>query len=308
MNRSQDMKEKEERKKEKDPSAENTIKIIEKDEPEYPERLRELQGFAPERLYCIGNTELLQGMCVAVVGSRKTGSYGKWAAYQSGKILAEYGIITVSGMAYGCDAEAHRGALENGGKTIAVLAGGADVCYPRSNLGIYRKIIRDGLVISENPPGMPPLRGLFPKRNRIISALSDMVVVAEAGVHSGSLITAGFALEQGREVMAFPGNITSRGCLGSNLLLRDGAAPVTSLEDLILQLGIEIRPKQESLEDGLSREERLVYRIIKEIMPAVPDRIADKSGLDISRVNAVVSILEIKGMVFRSGDRIMVAK
>lgn len=274
----------------------------------YPERLRELQKNAPQQLYCIGDIGLLQYPCAAVVGSRKATAYGKWAAYQAGRILAEYGIVTVSGMAYGCDAAAHKGALDSGGKTIAVLACGADVCYPSSNQSLYKRILRDGLVISENPPGTPPLRGLFPKRNRIISGMSDLVAVAEAGVHSGSLITAGQALEQGREVMAFPGNITSASSLGCNLLIRDGAAPVTAPEDLILQLGRELRAKVPADNAVLSGEEKEVFRIIKENMPVSPDRIAEKSGLDIRRVNAVVSILEIHGLVIRSGDRILVAK
>lgn len=283
------------------------MRTISMNDPEYPDHLRELQGNAPETLYCLGDLSLMRKLCVSVVGSRKASSYGIWAAYQSGKILAENGIVTVSGMAYGCDSAAHRGALENGGKTIAVLAGGVDVCYPKSNRPLYGEIIRSGLVISESSPGTPPLRGLFPLRNRIISALSEMVAVTEAGVHSGSLITAGFALDQGREVMAFPGNVTSPESLGCNLLIRDGAAPVTAPEDLILQLGLE--PRQAGARSAeLSEAEAGILRIIRETMPASENLIAEKSGLDIGRVNAVVSILELRGFVFRAGDRIMVAK
>ena len=170
-------------------SAAADIKRIRKDDPEYPELLRQIDR-PPEVLYCMGNTELLKKKCVAVVGARKASSYGKWAAYNIGKRLAEYGIVTVSGLAYGCDAEAHRGALEADGDTIAVMGCGVDICYPRNSRTLRDRIARQGLILSEYPPGTQPRTWMFPQRNRIISGISEAVAVAgssgqERGLYLG---------------------------------------------------------------------------------------------------------------------------
>ena len=155
---------------------EEKIEIIEITDPRYPVSLRNLDKYAPARLYCIGDTGLLYRRSAAVVGARKASSYGKWASKSIGQKLAEYDVVTVSGMAYGCDAAAHEGALEAEGKTIAVLGCGVDICYPRQNKELMRKIIRNGLVISEFKPGTKPYAGNFPRRNRIISGLSEHTV------------------------------------------------------------------------------------------------------------------------------------
>ena len=286
----------------------NTVKILHRGDTAYPDHLRELGDEAPENLYCLGDTDLLRKRSVAVVGARKASEYGKWAAYRSGETLAECGLVTVSGMAYGCDEHAHRGALHGGGKTIAVLAGGVDVCYPKSNRKLYERIIKEGLILSENPPGTPPMRHLFPRRNRIISGISEMVVIAEAAEHSGSLITAGFALEQGRDIMAYPFNANIAAGRGNNLLIRDGAVPVTDPEDIIFQMGMEKCFLKKNETEGLKGPESAVLQIIREAGSLTADEICEKSGLDIRGINAVISLLELRGLVYRTGGRIYTAK
>lgn len=157
------------------------MKVLRIGDRVYPELLRHIPD-PPEILYAMGDTRLLRKKCVAVVGARKASSYGKWVSYNIGRRLAEYDIVTVSGMAFGCDSEAHRGALEAGGATIAVMGCGADICYPSSNAALWKKILRRGLILSEYPPGTKPRPYTFPQRNRIISGISEAVAVAEAGL------------------------------------------------------------------------------------------------------------------------------
>ncbi|MDR1068355.1 MAG: DNA-processing protein DprA, partial [Clostridiales Family XIII bacterium] len=202
------------------------VMVIEKGDPRFSARLSQLSD-PPERLYCIGDVSLLNHTpAVAIVGARRATSYGKWAAQTIARRLAEQGVCVVSGMAEGADTAAHVGALECGGKTIAVLGCGIDICFPLSNRALKRTIEGSGLVVSEYPPGMPGAKYTFPQRNRIISGLSAAVVVAEAGVTSGSLITAECAADQGREVYAVPGNINRLLSAGANKLIRDGAKPL----------------------------------------------------------------------------------
>lgn len=182
------------------------IKNVELDSEDYPPLLRFIKD-PPKRLYYSGDLSLCKTLCLAVVGARHGSPYGRWAAYQIARKAAEYGVTIVSGMASGVDSAAHKGALDVRGKTIAVLGCGADICYPKSNLELMQKIRKTGLILSEYPPGSRPLAFQFPLRNRIISGLSRAVVIAEAGLSSGSLITAERAAEQGREVFAVPGNI-----------------------------------------------------------------------------------------------------
>ena len=188
----------------------------------YPALLENIHR-PPDILYGTGNAAVLKNRCVAVVGARRATSYGKRAAYQIGRRLAESGLTVISGMAYGCDAEAHRGALEAGGATAAVLGCGVDICYPAANAPLRRRIAEKGLLLSEYEPGTPPRPYRFPQRNRIISGICEAVVIAEAGLSSGSLITAECAAEQGRRVFAVPGSIFAPGSLGCNKLIQDGA-------------------------------------------------------------------------------------
>lgn len=209
----------------------NSIKILEKKDKNFPWFLANMED-APQTLYCLGDISLLNMPSIAVVGARKCSDYGQKVASRIGEMLANSGYVTISGMALGIDTHAHRGALSAGGKTIAVLGCGPDICYPSGNGELYRNICNHGLVVSEYMPGTRPKPWHFPRRNRIISALSQGVVVVEAGLKSGSLITAETAATQGREVMVIPGNINSSYSLGANKLIQDGATIITQLDDI----------------------------------------------------------------------------
>jgi DNA processing protein len=219
-----------------------TVIAVTRRDARYPARLAELHD-PPERLFARGVAlDVLAGPAVAVVGSRSCSPYGAQVARALGRELASAGVPVVSGLARGVDGEAHRGALEAGGPTVAVLGCGIDRDYPRANASLARRIVESGLVVSEYPPGVEPAPWRFPARNRIIAGLSDATVVVEARERSGALITADFALELGRDVFAVPGEITAALSAGTNELLRQGAAPLLSVGDVLDALGIE-RPR-----------------------------------------------------------------
>lgn len=274
----------------------------------YPAQLRLLGSKAPQRLWCAGDVSLLNKRCVAVVGSRKPSHYGKWVAFGAGRLLARNGIVTVSGMAMGCDEEAHKGAIKGEGKTIAVLGCGIDICYPKRSQTIRSDIIKNGLIITEFPPGTPPRPANFPQRNRIISGLSEITVVAEAALSSGSLITAGCAAEQGREVMAVPGNIANPLAIGCNKLIQDGVTPIVCLEDIIRALGIESTADPSEISAELGKDEKIIYEIVRKNTEVSADLIASECGKCVSDVNSLVSIMEIKGFLITSMGKISIAK
>ena len=193
-------------------------KIIAFNDDAYPRRLKDIYD-PPALLYVRGELRREDELAVAIVGSRKTSPYGRWFTEKIGRDLACHGVTIVSGMARGIDSVAHKGALQGGGRTIAVLGCGVDVIYPSENRDLFYQIIEHGAVLSEFPMGSPPEGGHFPRRNRIISGLSIGVVIVQASAKSGSLITAGYALEQGREVFAVPGNVGAEGSRGSNQLI-----------------------------------------------------------------------------------------
>lgn len=200
--------------------------------PGYPGLLAEIPD-PPPLLYGVGDLNLLAMPQIALVGSRHASRSGLELAQTFAKELARRGLCITSGLAYGVDAASHRGALAAAGKTIAVLGAGIDIIYPRRNAALYREIAEQGLLVSEFPPGSPPRREQFPQRNRVISGLSLGVLVVEAAVRSGSLITARFALEQGREVFAIPGSIHNPQARGCHRLIREGACLVESVEDIV---------------------------------------------------------------------------
>ena len=203
----------------------------------YPARLRRIPD-PPAVLWVGGDAgSLRSSRTVAVVGSRAASPYGLSVARQLGHDLALAGVVVVSGLARGCDGAAHRGALDAGGRTVAVVGCGADVVYPREHRALRGEVAAAGAIVSELPPGAPPLPVHFPLRNRIISGLTAAVVIVEASARSGSLITASCALEQGREVMAVPGNVLSERHTGCHELLRDGACLVQSARDVLDGLG-----------------------------------------------------------------------
>ena len=275
-------------------------------DPAYP-LLLPLISDPPKMLYYIGDLSLASRRCVAVVGSRKTTEYGRWAAFTLSQRLAEHGIVVVSGLAAGIDACSHAGALKAKGKTIAVLGCGIDVCYPASNRKLKEEIENAGLVLSEYPPGQKAAIYTFPRRNRIISGLSEATVVAAAGLHSGSLITAELAEEQGRSVFSLPGNINNIYHLGSNKLIKDGALPLVVLDDILEELGI--RPiEQAAVREALSDDEKaLVDRLACEGELTV-DQLCKTLGKPPSHVNGLVTVLEMKGIVRTSMGKIFVAK
>ena len=200
----------------------------------YPERLRNIDD-APKEVYCLGNIELLNYKNnIAMIGSRNCSSYGERAAKDFAYNLAKEDICIVSGLAKGIDSFSHIGALNAKGKTIAVLGSGLDNIYPKENIKLVEEIINNnGLVISEYPLGTKPLKYHFPARNRIISGLSDSILVVEARRNSGTNITVGFALEQGKDVFVIPGNIYSKTSDGTNFLITEGAIPVLSYKDIL---------------------------------------------------------------------------
>ena len=204
---------------------------------EYPTRLLQITD-APYALYVKGRLPDKDVLSVAIVGARKCTPYGEGIALEYGEYLAENGLQVISGMARGVDGAGQRGALNGGGMTYGILGCGVDICYPREHIGLYMDIQDNGGVISEQPPGRPPLPVYFPLRNRIISGLSDVILVMEAREKSGSLITADLALEQGKDVYALPGPVNSQLSQGCHRLIRQGAGILISPEDLLVELGI----------------------------------------------------------------------
>lgn len=283
------------------------IETISPLEAQYPTLLREITN-PPPLLYYQGDISLGSSTSVAVVGSRKATPYGRWVAYSLAEKLANNGVTVVSGMASGIDSFAHRGALENGGKTIAVFGCGLDICYPPSNRELMERILENGLILSEYPPGTAPLPFRFPLRNRIISGICQGTVIVEAGLQSGSLITAEYAAEQGRNIYAVPGNINSTYSIGANKLIKDGALPLVVLDDLIEDLGIEARParKEEILQLGI--EEQQIYQTVLEYGEITSDIVCRLTGKRPSEVNAMITLLEIKGYLHTAQGKIFIAK
>lgn len=280
--------------------------VIRIGDPDYPPQLAGITE-PPRQLYCRGNISLLKSLCVAVVGSRKLSSYGTWAARAVSRKLAGAGVTVVSGMARGADTCAHKGALEEGGNTIAVLGCGLDVTYPASNRSLKEEIAGRGLLVTEYPCGYPATKYTFPRRNRIISGLSCATVIAEAGNNSGSLITAGFAADQGRNVYVIPANINDPSALGGNMLIRDGAMPLVILDDLLEDLGVKRCVAEESV-NGLGNDEKKVMQFVMENGEITADEICSKLRMPPGRVNGILTVLEMKGLVCSALGKIFLAK
>ena len=280
--------------------------IINIDDERYPAQLKEIAD-PPRQLYCAGDVSLMNSFCVAVVGSRKNSQYGSWAAKAVSSKLTAAGACVVSGMARGIDTCAHLAALGSGGKTIAVLGTGLDVCYPAANRQLKEQIEKKGLLITEYPPGYPVHKGNFPKRNRIISGLSAATVVAEAGNNSGSLITAQLAAEQGRSVYVIPANINNPNALGGNLLIRDGAMPLMIIDDLIEDLGLE-KEACATVIEGLGEDEKRIVRLLMRTSELTSSEISAALKLTPARVNGLLTVLEMKGLVQAALGKIFLAK
>lgn len=236
------------------------IIFVRKNDPDYPERLRHIQ-VPPEQLFYIGRIPSKERVAVGIVGARECTPYGRDMARLFGYKLAKAGVIVVSGMAKGVDGWAHRGALEAGGETVAVLGCGVEICYPRSNERIYREIPEKGCIISEYPTKYDALPANFPLRNRIISGLSNGILVVEARIRSGSLITADAALDQGRDVFVIPGRIGDELSVGCNRLIRQGAIPVVSPDDILEYYNIGASTGKDT---QMTEDERKLYSLIKD--------------------------------------------
>jgi DNA processing protein len=288
------------------------IRKITVGDAEYPKILKTLHK-PPKALYVNGSFKEEDDFAVAIVGSRRASVYGIEMGEKLGYDLALRGVTIVSGMARGVDSAAHRGALKAKGRTIAVMGSGHGHIYPDENKDLYKRIAESGAVISEFENDVSPLPQNFPIRNRIISGLSLGIVVVEAAKNSGALITADFALEQGREVFAIPGKISSLTSEGTHELIKDGAKLVQSAEDIIEELGLhEIEPmagkekdlKEEKISNktvryvynSLTEDERKVYKILSD-EPLYIDDVVKRSGVELSKVSKVSLALELKRLI-----------
>lgn len=283
------------------------IQIIDIKSAEYPAKLRDIPN-PPKRLYCKGDIELLKARSVGVIGARKNTVYGKNVAIMIGKRIAESGLAVTSGLALGIDAFSHEGALEAEGKIIGVLGSGIDQMGPWRNRELMnRGLEKGGLIVSEYAPDEPAHKGTFPARNRIISGLSEALVVIEAGLNSGSLITAKHAAEQGRPVYAVPGNINSQSSIGTNLLIRDGAIPLVIIDDLIRDIGVDIKRDQDN-KPNLDEDEEKVFEVIRVMSGPTVEEIIRGTGFDAKLVNSILTIMEIKGIVESYAGRIYISR
>ena len=273
--------------------AASGLRFVGRSEPEFPPLLAAIHD-PPAGLFLrgTGGVELLARPCVAVVGARACSGYGAAVARMLGRELATAGLVVVSGLARGVDGEAHRGALEAAGLTVGVLGCGIDRDYPAAHGELARRICERGLVVSEYAPGVEPAPWRFPARNRIIAGLCDATVVVEARERSGALITADLALEEGREVLACPGEITSALSAGSNALLRIGATPVTCAADVLESFGIE--PAQ-AAPPVVSAPAAKVLELLA-AAAASADELARASGLTAGELAAALSELELAGL------------
>lgn len=272
--------------------------MVSLDEVDYPFRLRNIEQ-APYVLFYQGRLDCLQGLSLAVVGARKASAYGRKTARLLSRQLAEEGAVIVSGLARGIDSEAHRGALDADGATVAVLGSGLDIVYPPENKRLLDSIRETGAVISEFLPGTGPEAGNFPRRNRIISGLSAGVIVVEARSRSGALITADFALEQGRDVFAIPGPVSSETSLGTNNLIKQGAKLVSSAFDILEEYmaspsEVSLTSQHESLVLDRNEEEILKYIGYEAIHF---NDLLSLTRLDIGAASTALIKLELYGLI-----------
>jgi DNA processing protein len=286
------------------------------DDGSYPYLLREIAD-PPITLYVRGNWQAcFDAPCVAVVGSRRCSTYGENASLMLARDLAERGVCIVSGLARGIDSAAHKGAIEAKGKTVAVLGTGIDNVYPKENAKLVERILdAGGAIVSQFPLGTPPLKDNFPYRNRIISGLSLGVLIVEASERSGSLITARLAMEQNREVLAVPGNITSRNSFGTNFLIKSGAKLVQQWQDVAAELpheisaailpptiekaanGDESKTQPELLPADLTENERKVYRLLSPDEPAHFDVLIESAKISVGDLSTALLGLEIRELI-----------
>src|SRR3989344_4906465 len=283
------------------------IKVLSLVDRDYPANLRQISD-APPVLYFRGTLLPADDLAVAVVGARHATVYGRQVTEKLVSGLVSSGLAIVSGLARGIDSIAHRAALSAGGRTIAVLGSGVDTIYPPENWELAGKIIQNGAIVGEFPLGFPSVPSNFPARNRIISGLSLGVLVTEAAEDSGSLITAGQAAEQGREVFAVPGPIVSKMSRGTNNLIKEGVHPATEASDILQILEIERKAQQQTRNKKLetskmSKDQKKILDLLDGSSKHI-DLIARETGLSIDKVSSALSLMELSGLVKNYGSGI----
>jgi len=289
-------------------AAPPAVRVLERDDPAFPKSLLVVQP-QPERLYALGDVSLLARDLVGIVGSRTPTPYGLRVAYAAAQAAARAGLVVVSGLARGLDARGHRGALDAGGKTVAVLGSGVDVAYPKSNRDLYDDILRSGLLLSEQEPGTDPLPGSFPKRNRLIAGLARCLLVVEGRITGGTRITSRLMLDMGKLVLAVPGRLEDEVAGGPNRLLQEGATIYLGPDDLLRPFGLkwnaveqkERKAAADAIGDLFSSESSLLAAEARvfDLLGAEPlhvDAIAERTRLDAGTLLAALSSLELKGL------------
>lgn len=277
------------------------IKVLTWDDEGYPSYLLEIAQ-PPPVLYYLGDINEADDLAMAIVGTRNVTSYGKQLCKDTSAYLAGHGITIVSGLARGVDGIAHRAALDIGGRTIAVLGSGVDVIYPPEHRKLAEDIMKSGAVLSDYAPGTKPDGINFPPRNRIISGLSRGTIVIEAGERSGALITAKFAVEQGRDVFAVPGSVLSPMSKGTNHIIGEGAIPMTNPATIISHLGLEKIKNVSSVEKiEMSQLEQRVYQALGNNTMHVDDLCA-KLDMPIEKINATLMMMQLKSMVIQENN------
>lgn len=280
----------------------NCIQCITEEEKGYPRRLKQLPRM-PKELYFLGKLPKDQIPTVGIVGARRCSSYGRYQARRFGKFYSSMGIQVISGMALGIDGAAHEGALAGGTPTFAVMGCGVDICYPRGNQSLYKQIKEQGGILSEFPEGAKPEAWHFPVRNRIISALSDVVLVVEAREKSGSLITVDYALEQGKNVYAVPGDIQSELSRGCHKLISQGAGIAYGPEALLPEWNLQDLPPSSNWKKNnfsLARDLELVYSCL-DLRPKTVEVLREKTGYSPEKIRGFLLELELSGLAEEVG-------
>ena len=273
------------------------IQVLTWDDQAYPDRLRQIVQ-SPFVLYIKGQILAEDTWAVAIVGTRRYSAYGRQVAENITHTLARNGITIISGLARGIDGIAHKTAIDAGGRTIAVLGSGLDILYPPEHRSLAEEISKEGALISDYPLGTPPDGSNFPPRNRIISGLSKIIIVIEAGERSGALITATYAAEQGKEVFAVPGKISAPMSKGANLLIKQGAHPLLDPQDVLDLLNMTLVAEQRVIRKALPSDpkEAVLYQAVGE-EPLHVDEICSQVNLPIEEVTSTLALMELKGMV-----------
>ncbi|MCK5848191.1 MAG: DNA-processing protein DprA [Caldisericia bacterium] len=279
------------------------VNVVPFNHDDYPESLKFLKGMPPV-LYTKGKLKLNNFGNCAIIGSRKASPYGKKYAFRFSADLARNGLTIVSGMAYGIDSEAHKGALSVNGKTVAVFGTGVDVCYPKSHRTLMNRISSEGLLVSEFPLGENPRPYYFPARNRIISGLSDAVLVLEAAIKSGAMITADLAIDQGKEVFALPGSIDSETCMGTNTLLKNGVRVLTESQDVMSLPCFKsvVKTNVSTASNNFTEIENTVLDMLRANDLNFND-IIEGSSRNTQEVMQALTLLELKGTIKKNGSK-----